>query len=577
MADFEEQIENGYEQGTFHTGPISPGLISPGQNPIEQNGVHINGVHTNGTSTARTPCDGILANGVHTNGVHTGPISPGLPQAPKVRRVRAAAAAPRARKDFTGTTWFNTLPIDSFLPEELALREGIFDFLASWQSTDLATLSHLEADSIVRGLCSDLFPNGVRLMEWMKNRIGSEAMVAQDGGVHLMGGAQQIVAERHREMNRKFPPPHAPASGWGVTPPTPDGEEFMPPQVKYLREALERARLKDPEAFSQKMTFADLKRKMKIIRESFNVREITHFGKKVGCDGPAAVLRRYCADIIKIKASDQERKRTGKNGYMGEDGVFHPGPDDEPEVDVDIDASTPEDFFKQLNGRLVPKEKQLTKALFLWMQKQPDSLEPLFIDEASADPDVVSAVEKLLSKCDVSLQDWIERRLANTLGVGLDEHDRCVLLPLVPLDQPTEDVRPARRQDDSQGGEKSDNSRPHNEFFNRLPHHLTEAEQALAEKLTWFDGIPLSQAQNSVNSEKEALLTEAFGESTGSTRKFPFKKWIEIRIIDYISLVPDSTGQPMIRSLDKNKRKMEDDQQAWPEIRKRPREDNPES
>jgi len=353
-------------------------------------------------------------------------------------------------------------------------------------------------------------------------------------------------------------------------------EDMMPPPVKSLRDSLERARCKDPDAFDKKMSFADLKRLMASMRERFNVGEITHFGKKVGCDGPAAVLRRYCADLIKIKTSEQDKNKAhDKRRQVPQAEIYPAGPSEEPEPDIDFsDVSAPDDFFKKLpTDKMIHREHDLRRALFRWMQKQPDSLEPMFFDDASADSDVVSAAEKLLSRCAVPLQDWIERRLANDLGVGLDEHDRCVLLPLVPLDQAIA-PRSGGNSEHPYDKENGKGSRPQNELFNRLPTLLTQAEHALAEKLSLFDGIPLSQAQNNVNSEKEAILTEAFGESTG-TRKFPFKKWIEIRIIDYISLEPDSTGQPLIRSMGKHKRKMPADSRTFPDFRKRPRAEFP--
>merc|ERR1711970_359676 len=49
-----------------------------------------------------------------------------------------------------GGFWLNSLPSDSFLPPELRLREGIFDFLAAWRSAGLAMVRDMEMDPELR-------------------------------------------------------------------------------------------------------------------------------------------------------------------------------------------------------------------------------------------------------------------------------------------------------------------------------------------------------------------------------------------------------------------------------------------
>ena len=101
--------------------------------------------------------------------------------------------------------FFARLPADGFSAPEWALREGIFTFLARWQSMEFATVSNLTGSPDVQKARAAFWPKKVSLREWIERRMGSEVLVQSDGHgqdvLHVVPAARGKVAAKYRELN----------------------------------------------------------------------------------------------------------------------------------------------------------------------------------------------------------------------------------------------------------------------------------------------------------------------------------------------------------------------------------------
>jgi len=97
--------------------------------------------------------------------------------------------------------FFEGLPVGSFSPAEEALRESIFDFLASWRSQELASLTNACANPAVQGCRRALLPKEVTLAAWIERRIGGEIELMKDTKghhiIHLTAVARPIVTAKY--------------------------------------------------------------------------------------------------------------------------------------------------------------------------------------------------------------------------------------------------------------------------------------------------------------------------------------------------------------------------------------------
>eukprot|EP00429_Kryptoperidinium_foliaceum_P025049 CAMPEP_0176147468 /NCGR_PEP_ID=MMETSP0120_2-20121206/75176_1 /TAXON_ID=160619 /ORGANISM="Kryptoperidinium foliaceum, Strain CCMP 1326" /LENGTH=641 /DNA_ID=CAMNT_0017484085 /DNA_START=81 /DNA_END=2003 /DNA_ORIENTATION=- len=103
--------------------------------------------------------------------------------------------------------FLDRLPQDSFLPGEEALRESIFDFLASWKSLALAHAGDLVQGAVVKERCAAFLPPDVRLEEWIERRIGGEVQLKKDPKtghevIHLTPAARPIVAAKYEALQK---------------------------------------------------------------------------------------------------------------------------------------------------------------------------------------------------------------------------------------------------------------------------------------------------------------------------------------------------------------------------------------
>ena len=81
----------------------------------------------------------------------------------------------------------------------------------------------------------------------------------------------------------------------------------MPPCVDSARFFLARAVKKQPLIFELPMSISDLCRLMYSLGERFRMNEIDAMAKELGYDNPSDVVRRHCADFVKLETSDDKR------------------------------------------------------------------------------------------------------------------------------------------------------------------------------------------------------------------------------------------------------------------------------
>ncbi|CAK0893698.1 unnamed protein product [Prorocentrum cordatum] len=118
--------------------------------------------------------------------------------------------------------FFSQLPDGRFTAEEEALRSALIDFLATWKSAELATLSNAGTDKGVQWAKGNLFrgfDKAVTMREWIERRIGGELELQMDAKgqqvIHVTAAARNQVAARFRELERQGA---APPKGKGKGP-----------------------------------------------------------------------------------------------------------------------------------------------------------------------------------------------------------------------------------------------------------------------------------------------------------------------------------------------------------------------
>mmetsp|Transcript_15277 Transcript_15277/g.41854 ORF Transcript_15277/g.41854 Transcript_15277/m.41854 type:complete len:593 (-) Transcript_15277:150-1928(-) len=77
-------------------------------------------------------------------------------------------------------TFFEKLPKDFLSTSEELLRDGIFEFLACWKSSELATLADLAGHPVVQQRQAAFLPQEVQLKDWVERRIGLEVHFSRD-------------------------------------------------------------------------------------------------------------------------------------------------------------------------------------------------------------------------------------------------------------------------------------------------------------------------------------------------------------------------------------------------------------
>jgi len=100
--------------------------------------------------------------------------------------------------------FFSGLDPNGFSPEEEVLRDSVFGFLARWKSRELATLTDMSSDQGVQRASRSFLPRGVKLMDWIEQRIGGEVEIKRGKGgqenVHLTQSGMPLVTAKYEKL-----------------------------------------------------------------------------------------------------------------------------------------------------------------------------------------------------------------------------------------------------------------------------------------------------------------------------------------------------------------------------------------
>lgn len=123
----------------------------------------------------------------------------------KILQLAGGAASKEERKE----AFFSGLPDGRFSPEEIALRGALVDFLATWKSKELATLSNAGSDKRVQAAKVALLggrEGPCSLRDWVQRRVGGELTLSQDAKgqyvINVTPSSRHLVAARFQELSR---------------------------------------------------------------------------------------------------------------------------------------------------------------------------------------------------------------------------------------------------------------------------------------------------------------------------------------------------------------------------------------
>lgn len=421
-----------------------------------------------------------------------------------------AAASGQKRKDISERRedFFATLPKDDFTPQEEALRDAVFEFLATWKHQALATLNDLSEFPSVRAV-RNFLPHEISLKLWLERRIGAEVELRRDPRgqdiVHLNPAAKDLVAQKAQQIASRQPPPGARLNamskgGKGGPPPpvAPDpGEkgggknagmsqdEFLAslpadeltPQELALRKAILnfiQAVKRDPRASTP--TVSDLAgdaqvSKFRAALMPAKVKLRAWVERRIGGEvelvkapngGDSLVVMR--GDTPRVKADARAEK--GKGGKGGER--------------QEQQSRAVREFFSKLPAdELTEDEAELREAIlnFIPQHQESEGKEPLLVEMTDAfqkDPLLSDYLTKTLPK-EVPLKAWIDHRIGGEVDTSKDSQGH--------------DVVRLRGDEKPKGGGKNEEATKEEKekFFATLPEdEFSAAEDALRAKVLAF-------------------------------------------------------------------------------------------
>jgi len=350
----------------------------------------------------------------------------GPPPASGAARGPPLAAVAPARED-RREDFFAGLPQDDFSPEEAQLRSAIFDFLASWKSQELASISHMGMDEGVQRARSALLPQWVTLRQWIERRIGGEVELRKDSKgeyvVHLTQAALAIVSQRFRETSKRETPGTQQAARSSV-------RETQPEDVETLSQKFFEGLPQD------ELTAGELALRQELIRflEEWSTRKP---------NGPAPILsdaliekaiQSLKTDLLPkgVPLKDWIDRRIGgeidtrpnksgqieflfrnsKNGGAKRNAADMDSGEHQTDSSKESHMVKRDAFFANLPADgFTPEEELLREALLDYIANWKGEDSPTF-SYAGGDPKVKEARMALLPKgCGVTLGDWIDQRI----------------------------------------------------------------------------------------------------------------------------------------------------------------------
>jgi len=417
----------------------------------------------------------------------------------------------------TPEAFFAGLPTDSFMPEEEALRDSIFDFLAAWKSQELADFESLNADRTVSERCTALLPSGVRLDAWIEQRIGGEVELRKDPTrpgkdvIHLHPAARPIVTSKYKEMQQK---------------------------EKELKEVQQKKGLASASAMpSPTSNKGGGKGAASAPAAAGPARE-----PRIAASGPAT------SPTSSVLAASSPAKGAAKGG--GKSGGKKP-------------AIDKEEWFSALpTDQLTAEEAALREALLGWLadwprrrpgNKPPSA--PIYFQDAGQDADVQRKRAALLPSS-VPLREWIDRRVGGEIELRKDEQGNTEILirgSKPPGNGGTDGAAvggsgagagaKAGRQPPEVGAPGPNKSQVSEDFFKRLPPDELDLRQAVLDLIescsTQASGLSLSEVcrDKVVDQACTALLP----------LEVPLRTWLECRVGGEVEVSRDERGGFAVR------------------------------
>ncbi|CAK0870671.1 unnamed protein product, partial [Prorocentrum cordatum] len=384
------------------------------------------------------------------------------------------------------------LPDGSFSLEEEALRDAIFEFLASWRSQTLAHLGDLEKDKGVLACKKALLPRGVPLGDWIEKRIGGEVELQQEASsrppvIVLTPVAKPIVA------------------------------------AKYNRELLAEERALRGEILRW------LEQWPKRRGNAGKVMKLSDCGQDVDVH---RVRQALLPSSVQLREWIERRIGGEVELSKDEQGWFliclrGPPPGGA------ANAAAAEAFFSGLpRGELNEQEQILRQSVLFYLELHSGDEPGPLLSEAGQDPAVMVAREGFLPE-EVTLRTWLERRLASDVQMVQDQKSGVWLI------QPAGWVPPPAPL-------KADGPPPtKEEFFSSLPaDSFLDAEEDLREGiLTFLESWKESMSPTLASVGKDITVRNSRAKVMPKGTPVTLKEWLERRMGGEIELASDFSGQ----------------------------------
>lgn len=354
----------------------------------------------------------------------------------------ARGAAENSRPAESKEAFFASLSPDSFSQAEEALRDGIFEFLASWRSQDLATLTDLSGFAEVQRRRQAFLPRNVTLRDWIEHRIGGEIefRAGRNGKevVHLTESAKATVMAKFQQIASRGPPAMGPGMGGpGMMP----GHHAAPPPPAGPPPAGASARVPvvvdkvDKDTFFANLPTDELLPTEVALRQAMldwlkrwpatrPANRAPNSAPHLADTGHDAEIRRCKADLLppKVRLVDWIERRIGGEVDL------RPLPNGQHEVHLRGEArgngaqsgTTPaeakEGFFAALpQDEFSSEEEALRAALLGFLDGWSGPNQPTLTD-AGSEEQISRCRKALLPKgTPVSLKEWIDRRIGGEI------------------------------------------------------------------------------------------------------------------------------------------------------------------
>lgn len=361
---------------------------------------------------------------------------------------RGAAPPPNDNvdKEAIRKAFFETLSPDAFAPPEEALREAVFDFLATWRSPELANLQQMSNFPLVQQTRAAFLPKNVSLKAWIEHRIGGEIEFrkgARNQDEVILTETARLTVMKKFQMMSHGPPPMGPGMGYPPRGPMMGGFGGPPPPAPPMdAPGYEDAGKGNGKGQVDKQTFfnslpADELLPLELALREALIKWVTNWPEnrpatrapgsppRLSDSGMDQDIKRRKSDFLppKVKLIEWIETRIGGEielRQVGKDGqheVFLRGA--APPQEKRTAAATQEEkeaFFAALPEDEFSAEEESLRAVFLDFLERWTGEGPPSIQDAASEEEFIKARRALLPKtCPVSLKEWIDKRIGGEL------------------------------------------------------------------------------------------------------------------------------------------------------------------